>query len=212
MCIRDRVEIAAPRVHYDILGRLLFVNGDLVLRKLDAVVALELSGLRAVNGDVGVAENRALASLAGRTACASESARELGQSFPERALRRLGCLNLRSSRGVASPLREFGAATTPALRNPLGHATHASTSSSAAKHTDEGASNNSRAWALSTALSFMAVFAHLSDEAQQPFSALSRATIMRSSFTAHSVHSVDSVPVEDQANFGEVVGRRFTSA
>ena len=66
---------------------------------------------------------RALASLAGRTACASESARELGQSFPERALRRLGCLNLRSSRGVASPLREFGAATTPALRNPLGHAT-----------------------------------------------------------------------------------------
>ena len=46
------------------LGRLLFVNGDLVLRKLDAVVALELSGLRAVNGDVVVAENRALASLA----------------------------------------------------------------------------------------------------------------------------------------------------
>ena len=66
---------------------------------------------------------RALASLAGRAACASASARELGQSVPERALRRLGCLNLRSSRGAASPLREFGAATTPASRETLGHAT-----------------------------------------------------------------------------------------
>ena len=65
---------------------------------------------------------RALASLAGRAACASESARELGQSVPERALRRLGCLNLRSSLGAASPPREFGAATTPEFRKPLGHA------------------------------------------------------------------------------------------
>ena len=65
---------------------------------------------------------RALASLAGRAACASASARELGQSVPERALRRLGCLNLRSSRGAASPLREFGAATTPVSRETLGHA------------------------------------------------------------------------------------------
>ena len=66
---------------------------------------------------------RALASLAGRAACASASARELGHSVPERALRRLGCLNLRSSRGATSPLREFGAATTPASRKALGHAT-----------------------------------------------------------------------------------------
>ena len=65
---------------------------------------------------------RALASLAGRAACASASARELGQSVPERALRRLGCLNLRSSRGAASPLREFGAASTPVSRETLGHA------------------------------------------------------------------------------------------
>ena len=66
---------------------------------------------------------RALASLAGRAACASASARELGHSVPERALRRLGCLNLRSSRGATSPLREFGAATTDASRKALGHAT-----------------------------------------------------------------------------------------
>ena len=65
---------------------------------------------------------RALASLAGRAACASASARELGQSVPERALRRLGCLDLRSSRGAASPLREFGAASTPVSRETLGHA------------------------------------------------------------------------------------------
>ena len=104
---------------------------------------------------------RALASLAGRAACASASARELGQSVPERALRRLGCLNLRSSRGAASPLREFGAASTPVSRETLGHASRweirpatgtswcsargvASTSRSRRAAEDESASQTSR--------------------------------------------------------------------
>ena len=63
---------------------------------------------------------RALASLAGRGVRVRVGANSAGRF--RRALRRLGCLNLRSSRGAASPLREFGAASTPVSRETLGHA------------------------------------------------------------------------------------------